>query len=281
MDTPNLKRAEPPATDSAAFPTLTLHRDRSRHAYFDQRPWPAPFFDKTINSWVVIDPSDCEAILRIPDLRPGTADIANAHRAMESRYGYTFDTLNTIFPHIPLCAHGAEHREVRRRMATVLAERRGAVLVELDRLIEEALVVLKPGTQIELMTTLVTPLVRSVLCTLAGARLGDENSLELVSVIFDRLIGFRKRQKLDAALHALRLKMREAPLWEKTEEEESAYLALFVLGNDTLGGSFGESLYQILRRNPGKRFSEISYPDIPNESGVPYVERISEICVRV
>ena len=80
MDTPDLKRAEPPATDSAAFQILTLHRDRSRHAYFDQRPWPAPFFDKTIDSSVVVDPSDCEAILRLPGLRPGTDPICDCWR---------------------------------------------------------------------------------------------------------------------------------------------------------------------------------------------------------
>ena len=212
----------------------------------------------------------------MPDLHAGTADILEAHRVLEDRYGYPFDSLRAIFPHVPLCAHGAEHRDVRRRMAIVLAERRGAVLTRVDAVIEEAVRGLVPGAQVELMETVVVPLVRSVLSTLAGVRFDDETSLNSVSTIFDRMIGFRRRQKADQALQTARMKMRDDPDWQKTEDDENVLLALFVLGNDLLGSCLGASLYQIFRQNPGRRFSEIAYPAIPNEAGVPYVERIAE-----
>jgi hypothetical protein len=51
-------------------------------------------------------------------------------------------------------------------------------------------------------------------------------------------------------------------------------LALAILGRDTLLGTLGESLYSIFAGNQGRRLNEINYPQIPPETGVPYIERI-------
>ena len=50
---------------------------------------------------------------------------------------------------------------------------------------------------------------------------------------------------------------------------------MVILGRDTLLGTLGESLYCILSTNQGRRLNEISYPQTPPETGVPYIERIA------
>ena len=52
-------------------------------------------------------------------------------------------------------------------------------------------------------------------------------------------------------------------------------LALAVLGRDALLGTLSESLYSIIAANEGRRLDEITYPPIPPETGVPYIERVA------
>jgi len=260
----------------AAVSFLTLHRDSARHEYFAQRPWPAPFFDRNLQSWIVLDPKDVAALLRMPVLRPGTAGVAAAHKEIERRYGLSFEALDSVFPHIPLCAHGEAHREPRRRMATMLARCRSEIVEGVDRCLDDVVARLEPGGEIELMNEVVGPLVRVVLGGLAGVSLREEDVQESVSIVFDRMIGTRKRQRIEQALRTLAERLRSSPDWDKTGEEEAAVLALFILGNDALAGTLGESLYQLFRTNAGSRMCDIAYPEIPNETGIPYVERVAE-----
>jgi cytochrome P450 len=101
----------------------------------------------------------------------------------------------------------------------------------------------------------------------------NEAAAEL-SVIFDRMMGLRRRQQLDSDIGRVRAAIRGALPDEADEDDEGVRVALFILGNDTLSGTLGESLYTVLRQNPGRRLNEISYPELPPETGVPFAERV-------
>jgi hypothetical protein len=96
----------------------------------------------------------------------------------------------------------------------------------------------------------------------------------MLSKIFDRSIGPRKRQRINAELGRLRelISSRLGP--GASEEAVGLRLALFVLGRDTLLGTIGESLHSIFAANPDRRLNEICYPEVPPETGVPFIERI-------
>ena len=145
-----------------------------------------------------------------------------------------------------------------------------------DRTLDTVVPRLVPGERIEVMAEIVAPLIRTVLGGIAGVQLGEDVPLDSISIVFDRLIGTRKRQKIEQALRRVADGLRAAPGWDKSDEEEAGVLALFVLGNDALRERSAKASTSCSGTEPGRRFSDIDYPEIPTETGVPYVERIAE-----
>jgi hypothetical protein len=250
---------------------ITLHRDEARHAFFAEASARPIFFDPTIDAWVVADPRQCEAILQSPDVK--ISPYASSYEDMAARNPrFAFPNLIFSFKYIPLCTNGGEHRLARRRLAAFVASRRNITAAATPDIVDRWVGVLAGRSQIELMTELLEPMVKEFLAVLNGV---DSTDLVLsISTVFDRMLGATKRRKLDEELGAIRTHIRATLGPDVSEDEEGVRLALFVLGNDALAGGFGESLYQLFRANPGRSLAEIDYPAVPNETGVPFAERI-------
>lgn len=250
---------------------IALHRNETRSAFFPKASEQPIFFDATVKAWVVANARLCEAMLVSPHLSVSPYRLAYEDMARRNPH-FAFPNLLFAFKYIPMCVNGDEHRLARRRIAEFVAARKGIASSAAPRIVDRWVGKLAGRAKIELMTEVLQPMVKEFLAALNGT--DATGVIQGASAVFDRMMGARKRRKLDNELGAIRAQIRRTLGPDGSEEDEGLRLALFVLGNDALAGGFGESLYQVFRANPQRSLSEIDYPAVPNETGIPFVERI-------
>jgi hypothetical protein len=248
---------------------IALHRDQARREFFPAAP--PIFFDPVIKAFVVTGPRQCEAILASPHV--GVSPYRPAYEDMAERNpDFAFPHMLFAFKYIPMCLNGEEHRLARRRIAEFLGSRKPVAAAAAPGIVDRWLGALEVDGRIELMGEAIEPMVKEFLGTLNGT---DAAALvQGAPAVFDRMMSAKRRRKLDDELGAIRAHIRRTLGPDAGEDEEGIRLALFVLGHDALAGGFGESLYQLLRANPGRPLSEIDYPAVQPETSIPFVERI-------
>jgi hypothetical protein len=251
---------------------LTFHRSPERHARY-LRGADGPIFDPVTKAWIISNPGCCERLLTSPDTRPAT--YSDDYAALEKRLGIDFSNVLLAFLHIPMCLHEEAHRKARRRVAEHLAARKSDLSDSMSKSLAAHLEPLRREGEPEIMSEVLLPLVLSVTEPLTDVPPAIAAQCRTVSTIFDKSIGPRKRQRIDAELGLMRAAIIGKLGPDASEDAVGLRLALAVLGRDTLMGTIGASLYSILSANPGRRLNEISYPEMPPETGVPYIERIA------
>jgi cytochrome P450 len=221
---------------------------------------------------VAADAQLCAEILRSPNM--AVSDYEGGYRALAQSTGREFPNYLFAFRHIPLCQNDEAHRMARRRLADIISRRRAALTAAIPKLVADHFRRLEPSRDVDLMSDVLEPLVTDLIELLIEVPISQKEALARASLVFDRLLGLRKRQGIEADLGALRSAIQDALGPNALEDDVGDRLALCILGHDTLLGTLGESLYQLLRRNPGARLNEIDFPSLPPETGVPVVERV-------
>jgi cytochrome P450 len=250
---------------------LTLHRDEARHAFFRSRASEPPAFDRSLGCWVVSDPALAEAFLQDPHLE--VSSYVDAYRELERKTGHSFANLIFALGYVPFCLNGSAHRDVRRGMAQYLRERRSAIAHLVPGLIDECLAVMQSAGELDMASQVIRPLATRYMLAITGVE-ADWRTVGRITALFDRLLGVRKRLRGEADVKALRELVRQSLTPEEGIEEEGRRLAIAILGIDSLFGTLGESLARTFRAHPGCRMGEMSFPDVPTETGVPHVERV-------
>lgn len=253
-----------------ALNIVTLHRDEERHAYF-AAVLPRPIvFEESIGCWLVTNPGDAQALLRSGHLH--VANYGSIYESVAERSGYAFANLRFAFRHIPLCSDGAAHSAARRGLAEFLIARRADVAPVIPQMVIRRLASLERPGEVDLMADILAPLVTELIGAVTETEITDEMAVRRATIVFDRLIGLRKRIELDDEIGRIRAMIRRSHP-DASEEVEGLRLALFVLGHDTLTGTLGETIFQVLRANSGLALREIEFPSVPSETAVPFVER--------
>jgi cytochrome P450 len=251
---------------------LTLHREPARHAYFSGAVGHPAFFEPSLNCWIVSDPADVEAMLQSRSF-----DVVTLHTAYESFQNISSQPFpNIIFAlrHIPLGLNDEAHRDIRRRMAELIARRRGEVTRGVPALVEKWFGPIETRVEVELVGEVLAPLVTEFIAIVTETETADIPDCRRVSMVFDRMIGLRTRRELESEVAAVRAAIRASLGPDAPDVEEGLRLAFFVLGNDSLIGTIGESLHRLIEDHPGTTLDAIPFPDWPVETGVPFVERV-------
>lgn len=260
-----------PGQPSASKPNfLTLHREDSRHEYFAGHAGAPPFFDDATQAWIVTDPAQCKELIASAKLRPAT--YSADYDALQARLGIDFSGMRFAFEHIPVCQHGDVHVASRRRISEFLAARKAQVQARLPDMVSTNLAVLASEGKNDVMQNCIVPLVQDVIAATTGIDATVIAECSTVSAVFDRSIGIAKRRRIEAEINILRQRISDTEE-ALTEEEIGMRLALLILGRDALTGMLGESLHRVFVDNAGRRLSDISYPELPPETGLPWVER--------
>jgi cytochrome P450 len=252
----------------------TLHRSEGRYAAFGEESRRPIHFDEAVASWVVTAPDDIAALLRRRELRESPTDGIARHEELARRFGLEFPNLIYVFHHLPLALEGTAHRDIRRRMADLLGRKRDDLSAAAPALVERWFSGLGHPGEFDVVRQAIEPMIAGVMTILTGVDLSAEPTLWRISSVFDRLIGVRKRVEQERAVARLRAIIGEAIGPNAAPDDEAVIISFLILGRDSLGGTLGESLYRLFAAHPGERLADIEFPAIPNETGVPYVERV-------
>jgi cytochrome P450 len=250
---------------------LTLHREPDRHRYLAASESRDAFLDAATRTWIVTKPSHCRELIASGNLRPAT--YVEDYAALEQRLGVDFSSLTFAFSHIPLCLDGEPHRNARRRVSEFLATRKAALHAGIPKAVATHFGRFAQAGRIEVMGEVIQPFVLEIISTMIDIEISTLASLN-ASIIFDRSLGIPRRRKVAADIAGLRDLVSARAGEDATEDDIGMRLALVILGRDALIGTLGESLYRLLNENPGRLLGDIGWPELPPETGVPFIERV-------
>ena len=238
--------------------------------YRDMRGKP-PAYDRASRMYIVSDPDQCLELLAMPEISSIPLDLEV--EALGRHFGVEYADIAILASHMPISQSGERHAAARRRFSEHLAARRHAVRAWVEGPMADSFQPLMQPGRVEVMGEVIVPMFLELMVALIGQPLPPGSRLEWVSLLFDGLVGLRKREKMFDQLRELRRYF--ADVFGTTEDDAAVLLPMvsIVFGREPLIGTFGESLRRLVRDNPGKRFSEIDYPAGPCETGLPYVER--------
>ncbi|SDY66908.1 hypothetical protein [Citreimonas salinaria] len=216
-------------------------------------------------------PSEPSEILRSRhvDVVPYAARV----RALSERLGVDFSSTLYAYDTVPLCQQRDAHAAMRRETAELIAARTGALRAAIPGLIDAHCAVLCGPGRVDVMRTVLAPLVSDALSVLVEAPL-DPDEDEHVSRVFSQAMGVAKRRKVEDALTGLRARLREA-LPEAEERVLGLKLALAILGRDAMLGTFACTLHDLVAGLDGAPWSALDWPDMPTRTGVPFVDRVA------
>ena len=255
---------------------VTFHRREDRFGRLRIAAEAPIVYSAAVGSWVVTAPRDIAALLKRRDLRESPTDGIEKHLELEKTLGRSFPNIIFLFRYLPLSLEGPKHRTVRRRMADLLGSKRDEISAVAPELVEKYFAALNRVGEVDVMKQVIEPLIVDIMVILTGVDVSGHPEFSRVNSIFDRLIGARKRLQQEEAAGTLRALIREKIGPDASDEDEGVIASYLILGRDSLGGSLGESLYRLFAANQGVRLDAIAYPPTPNETGVPYVERIAD-----
>jgi cytochrome P450 len=138
----------------------------------------------------------------------------------------------------------------------------------LPELVGRSFAPLAAAEEVDLLSEVLLPLIDAIMALLLGIDAESLWRFRRVPGIFDRMIGLRRRKELE-----LEVGIARSALASQREDADPLF-TLMALGHDALLGTIGESLHRLIAADPGRRLSEIAYPAVPIETGVPYVERV-------
>ncbi len=262
--------------EASSYNHLTIYRQPERYEYLASARAAAPFFDRITRAWIVADPDLCRELLSSPALDPAPA--VEHYRNMPTGLGEQFQSVAFAFENIPLSMSGERHAEARRRAASFMASRHEAIHAWVEAELPGLLAPLAWPGRVELMGEVIKPTVRGLFAALVGVDLPKSLKLDQVSGVFDKSMSMTRRMALEAEMAALEAHLR-AQLAD--DVDLGMRLGLLVIGKDALVGTLAESLVQLFRDNAGAPLGSIPYPRMPQQTAVPFVERVAVAPVSV
>jgi hypothetical protein len=158
-------------------------------------------------------------------------------------------------------------------MSEFLAKRKRELSERVPEIVASRFNVMRGAGRVEIMQEAIVPLALDIMSIIVGLNVSTANC-QSVSAAFDKLININKRRRIAADMATLKKAIESQLGPQASQEDIGLRLALLVLGRDPLVGTLGESLYRLLANNPDRYLSDIGYPEIPPETGVPVIERI-------
>jgi cytochrome P450 len=252
---------------TGGFNPLSLPTSPGRAAAFAEARGTAPFHDRRLGAWIVLDPPSVTRLLQ--DDRLVVPDVSVALSALEERYAIHLPHLHWASSALPLLANGAHLQEVRRPLAKHLSGEKKGPRVWRERVAGLIAAALAEPRRFDAFRQLLLPIVNAIFDDITGITVGYE-PLSLTK-IFDRFASFRQIVDLEGKVAALRQK-----LWERdiSGGAEGMLASLVMLGSDSLLSSLSESFLVLATSCRGLRLDELQEIPAPLISGVAIAERM-------
>jgi cytochrome P450 len=233
---------------------------------------PALEWVPSLGCWCVFDAKAINVILKSTDF--AAADFVELHRGLERRVGIDCSTLIRVLQHTPTANEGKRHAETRKELAQTIAKQLASTK-ELTAKVTQDLVakVCVAGAQVDLVSELVQPICDATFSGLLGVTCPKPKTGPSGSQIFDFYLGLRRRRELNA--NATELMQHLCAQQENLSTTPDYAIALSNLGHDSIVGSLGCSLLNVLLKGAGARLCDLSFPAAMPATGVPYIERFA------
>jgi hypothetical protein len=223
-------------------------------------------------AWVLVRRKAVAIVLKSTDFV--TVDLADTYRTMEQKIGIDCSAIIRIFQHSANANEGDRHAVIRKDLARVVnddmvsTKRRTAGAVQ--RLIAERFAA--PA-----VLDLVQDIIEPICDALFDSLLGIERPVQCKdgispSQIFDRHLGLNRRREINAKARDMVEGFSTAG-GLKTSPDYAA--ALSIVGYDSIAGSLGGSLLEMLRQGQGAHLCDLTFPRLLPVTAVPYVERLA------
>jgi hypothetical protein len=246
---------------------LSLPTSPGRAAAFAAARGSAPFHDRRLGAWIVLDPASVTRLLQ--DDRLLVPDVNVALSALEERYAIRLPHLHWASSALPLVANGAYLQQVRRPLAKHLSGEKKGPRAWRDQVAGLIVAALAAPRRFDAFRELLLPIVNAIFDDITGITVGYE-PLSLTKIL-DRFASFRQIVDLEGKIAALRQKFRERDI---SGEREEMLVSLVMLGSDSLLSSLSESFLDLATGRRGHRLDEAQ--ELPPRliSGVAIAERI-------
>lgn len=261
------------AAEIAPINFYTIFRDSRREAFYRQNRDKPLFFDPGVKAWIVTNPDECRYLLASPDVSPAPG--AQDYSAMAQQLG--LPDLSFAFHQIPLAMEGERHTRSRRSASEFLTMRRDAIRTWIKESLPVFLAPFGERGRFDVSEAVIRPLVLNFFETAADIAFPPDMGLDEISLLFDRSTSMSRWRRIETRMGALRKHIASAIGPTASDEEVGTRLALLILGKDALIGTLCESLHGLFVAFEGRRLAEIVYPASPQQTGVPFVERIARV----
>ncbi len=250
---------------------LNLHTRSDRAAFFAEGKGRPVVFDKACQRWIVADGAQVIELLK--DSRLISPNIAAGLDRLQRRFGVQLPNLIFAAGCIPLINEGAAHGEMRRSMSHCLGDHRKRMEAAAGELVERHFSILDGRSEVELIGETLAPFVAEVFSILTQTDEAPAFVPQDATRIFDHWASLNALLAAEVAIGTIRRGLE--PLFRRgiPREQEGVYLALTILGRDSLLATLGDSLATLIADSAGRCLSEIEYPAHPPETGVAIAER--------
>lgn len=250
---------------------LNLHLRSDRASYFREHGSDPIVYDRSTKRWIVTSAKEVVDLLKDPRLL--CPSIAAGLARLEQRFGVALPNLIYAAGYIPLLNEGAPHLELRRHLSRYLAGRREQMAAAATGLVGRYFSLLERQGEVELVDEVLRPLVTELFSALFRTN-GTLPFTPLVTTqIFDHWSSLSKLLAAEAAIGEQRRAFADLLGQEIPQDQAGPYLALVILGRDSLLSTLGDSLATVVSGNPDRRLDEIGYPAQPAATGVAIAER--------
>lgn len=199
--------------------------------------------------------------------------------ALADRLGLDFSATIHALEAIPLCQSRERHPAVRRAMAEMVAARTEDLRRAIPGIVARSTTALTRPGRVDVMAEVVMPMVSDMISGLIEMPF-DVAETGQISRVFSQALGVAKRRRMEEELARLTETLR-ARFPALDEEAIGLKLSLSILGRDALLGTFGCSLHAMADQAAGRSFAALDWPDLPPRTGVPYIDRVALVSVRV
>ena len=252
---------------------LSLHYEVDRRAAFLARRDEPVAYDDAMRCWIVTDPNLVLRLLRHRAL--ACEETVSQIATVGERYGIAFDNLLFAARIIPLMNEGDPHVRMRRRMARFLTDRREPLLAIQSGLVDRHLGKIAAAAEVDLVADIFLPLVREYFSVLVDASELIPFDQVAITRMFDRYLSLKTLKKIEQDIGALRATVRRVCRQPVSDGDEELFVALLILGRDSLLATLAESIGATLAGHVGRSLGDVGYPAFPNETGVAIAERVA------
>ncbi len=241
---------------------LQKQPDRRQHYGREGGLW----WSQQLHRWMVSDPALIEQVLRSSAFVGHDFGVS----AVMSRFGIDLRHLEELSRHFPLAHEGERHRALRKKFSAEIALNTASALAAFEQEINVGLERLsRAHGQLCAMRDLLAPASLAAVLRLAGLDMAPVADLQTIPLLFDDTISLGKRRRINAAVDGIFHAIGEAI----PDDEKYFRIAIMALSANTLLGSLGQSLLQVLSENPDTALRDIAFDrDFP-ATGLPLIEK--------